>query len=206
MIHEQHVLAPFHRFVAGRKDLVRLPVPEKSCPLKSCAHHVAQPGEGERYAVLVAMVAELDEAEECRGVQSRHRREIEHDIAYGLLLLSVDLPPDALEKAVGRAEEDKAGEPEHMQPHALFLQQPGLLRRPLDIAREFLTREVAADDADAAIAQREHQAGADHAEHNAHEISEIDDHEHDGPDQAPIPSKERCAGECSVSAMMVAPR
>ena len=93
-----------------------------------------------------------------------------------------------------------------MQAHALFPQQSGLLRRALDIAGEVAAREVTPDHADAAIAQREHEAGADHAEHHAHEISEIDDHQHDGAGQAPTPAKELCAGERSVSARMVAPR
>ena len=38
-------------------------------------------------------------------------------------------------------------------------------------------------DADAAIAQREHEAGADDAEHDAHEVAEIDDDEHHGERQ-----------------------
>src|SRR5688500_12483621 len=107
---------------------MRCALAEKSRLLKSGAHHIAQAGEGERHAVLVTMIAELDEAEERRGVQSRHCREIEHDIGYGLLLLRVDLPADAFEKAVRGAEEDEAGEPKDVQPRALFLEKPRLLR------------------------------------------------------------------------------
>ncbi len=73
-----------------------------------------------------------------------------------------------------------------MQAHAFFPQQPGLLPRALDIAREVAAGEVAADHADAAIAQREHEAGADHPIVHAHRIAEIDDHQHDGAGQGPL--------------------
>ena len=138
--------------------------------------------------MLLAKVAELDQAQHRRGVEAGHRAEIEHHIADGLVPLRLDGPLDPLEQAVGGAEEDEARQPEHMDALALLAQQSRLLRRALDIAGEFLPREVAADHADAAIAQREHEAGADHAEHDAHEISEIDDDERHRPRSAPIPS------------------
>ncbi len=75
-----------------------------------------------------------------------------------------------------------------------------LLGRALDIAGEFVAREVAPDHADAAVAQREHEAGADDAEHHAHEIAEIDDHEHHHHGQRAQSVHERCAGEAASSA------
>jgi hypothetical protein len=69
---------------------------------------------------------------------------------------------------------------------ALLAQQPRLLGRALDIAGELLPRQVAPDHADAAIAQSEHQAGADHADHHAHEISEIDDDQRHHAGQRPF--------------------
>ena len=89
---------------------------------------------------------------------------------------------------------------------ALLAQQPGLLRRALDIAGELLAREVAADHADAAIAQREHQAGADDAEHDAHEIAEIDDDERHRRRSSAHSVQERCAGASQSSTKITAPR
>src|SRR5680860_1193515 len=125
--------------------------------------------------MLLAKIAELDEAQHRRGVQPGNGAEIEHHIAHGLLPLQLDGPLDAFEQTVGRAEEDEAREPEDMDALALLAQQTRLLGRALDIARELLPCEVPPDHADAAIAQREHEAGADDAKHDTHEITEIDD-------------------------------
>src|SRR5262245_19539171 len=159
---------------------------EKARPLETRPHAVAQDREAERYCVLLAIVAELDQAQDRRGVEARHRAEIEHHVADWLVPLRVDDTLDPLEQPVRRAEEDEAREPKHVNALALLSQEPRLLRRTLDIAREFLAREMTPDDADAAITQREHQAGADHAEHDAHEIAEIDDDERHDPGQAPF--------------------
>src|SRR5450755_2403486 len=73
-----------------------------------------------------------------------------------------------------------------MHTPALLAQKLGLFGCPLDIAGKFLPREVAADDADAAVAQREHEAGGDDAEHHAHEVTEIANHEHDHYGKGPL--------------------
>src|SRR5262245_8880536 len=136
--------------------------------------------------MLLAMVAELDQAQDRRGIEAGNLAEIEHHVADRLVPLPVDDPLDPLEQPVRRAEENEAREPEDVDALALLAQQPRLLRRPLDIARKILAREMTPDDADAAIAQREHQAGADHAEHDAHEIAEIDDDERHDTGEAPF--------------------
>ena len=175
MIHEQHVLAPLDRLVAAAEHLMRPLAAEEVRLLEARPHDVAQTREAERDAILLAKIAQLDQAQHRRGVQPGDGAEIEHHIAHGLVPLRLDGALDALEQAVGGAEEDEAREPEHVNALALLAQQPRLLRRALDIAGEFLPRQVAPDHADTAIAQREHQAGADHADHHAHEIAKIDD-------------------------------
>ncbi len=69
---------------------------------------------------------------------------------------------------------------------ALVVQQACLLGRAFHIAGKFVAGEMTADHADAAIAQREQQAGADHAEHHADQITEIADGEHDGDGEREI--------------------
>ncbi len=101
MVHQHHVLAPFERFVAADKHLMRLTGHEKPRPFEAELDRIAHAGEGERDAMLVAVVAELDQAQQRRRVEAGHRAEIQHDIADRLFLLGVDRPPDALEQAVG---------------------------------------------------------------------------------------------------------
>src|SRR3990170_8007639 len=125
--------------------------------------------------MLLAIIAELDETQHRRGVQAGNGAEVEHHISHWLLPLHLDGTLDAFEQTVGRAEEDEARKPEDMDALALLAQQTRLLGRALDIARELLAREVAPDHADAAIAHRKHEAGADDADHDTHEITEIDD-------------------------------
>src|SRR5262245_64829981 len=98
--------------------------------------------------MLLAMVAELDQAQDRRGIEAGHRAEIEHHVADRLVPLRVDDPLDPLEQPVRRAEEDEAREPEDVDALALLAQEPRLLRRTCDIAREFLAGAVTPTDAD----------------------------------------------------------
>ena len=185
-MHQQHVLAPLDRLVAAAEHLVRPRAAEKARALEAHAHAVAQAGEAERDVVLLTIIAQLDQAQHRRRVEPGDRGEVEHHIADRLVALHLDDPLDALEQAVGGAEEYEAREPEHVDALALLAQQAGLLGRTLDIAGELLTREVPPDHADPAVAQREHQAGADDADHHAHEITEIDDDQRHHPGQRPF--------------------
>ena len=81
---------------------------------------MAQIGEGERDAVFVAVVAQLDEAQYCRGIEAGDSAEVEHDIVDRLVFLGIDRKFDALEQTVGSAEEDEAGEPEDMDTFPLL--------------------------------------------------------------------------------------
>src|SRR5262249_39865969 len=106
VMHEQHVLAPLDRLVARAEDLVRRA--EKPGPLETFAHDLAQAGEAERDAVLLAIIAELDHAYHRRAVEARNRSEVEHNIPHRLFALRLDDALDALEQPVRRSEEDKA--------------------------------------------------------------------------------------------------
>ena len=62
VIHEEHVLAPLDRLVARGKDLMRLAAGEEARLLEASAHHLAEAGKDEGDVVLIAIIAELDEA------------------------------------------------------------------------------------------------------------------------------------------------
>src|SRR5215470_14342782 len=98
--------------------------------------------------MLLAIIAEFDQAQHGRGVEAGNRAEIEHHIADRLLPLCLDGPLDALEQTIGRAEEDKAGKPEDVDALTLLAQQARLLRRTLNIAGKILARQVTPDHTD----------------------------------------------------------
>src|SRR6476646_5515960 len=97
VIHQQHVLAPLHRLVARGKDLMRLAAGEEARFLEAYAHRLAEAGKSQGDAMLIAIIAQLDEAQHRRGVEPRHRAEIEHDIPDRFLDLSVDRAPAPFE-------------------------------------------------------------------------------------------------------------
>ena len=97
MIHEQHVLAPLDRLVAAAEHLMRPLAAEEVRLLEARPHDVAQAGEAERDAILLAIIAQLDQAQHRRGIEAGNRAEIEHHIADGLLALRLDGALDALE-------------------------------------------------------------------------------------------------------------
>ena len=99
-MHEQHVFAPLDRLVAAGEDLMGVAVAEKARPLETSPHAVAQAREAERDRVLLAIVAELDQAQDRRGIEARNCAEVEHHVADGLVPLRVDDPLDPLEQAV----------------------------------------------------------------------------------------------------------
>ena len=100
VMHKQHVLAPFDRLVAAAEDLMRPGAAEETRSLESRPHAVAQAREPERDVVLLAIVAELDQAEHRGGIEAWNGAEIEHDIAHGFFMLRLDHPLDPLEQAV----------------------------------------------------------------------------------------------------------
>src|SRR5262245_21560627 len=145
-MHEQHIFAPLDRLVAAGENLMDASAAEKTRPLETRPHAVAQAREAERHGVLLAIVAELDQAQDRRGVEAGNLAEIEHHVADRLVPLPVDDPLDPLEQPVRRAEENEAREPEDVDALALLAQEARLFRRPLDIARKILAREMTPDD------------------------------------------------------------
>src|ERR1700674_2220075 len=186
VIHEQHVLAPFDRLVAAAENLMRPRAAEEAGLLEAGLHDLVQARKSEPDVMLLAIVAELDEAQDRRSVEARNSAEVEHHEADRLLQLPFDDPLDALEQTVRRAEKNEAGEPEHVDALALLAQQARLLGRALDIGRELLPREVPADDANAAIAQRKHQTRGDDTEHHPREVANIGDDEHNRKGERPV--------------------
>ena len=100
VIHQQHVLAPLDRLVAAGEHLVRPLAAEKVRPLEACPHDVAQAREAECDALLLAIVAQLDQAQHSRGVEAGNGAEVEHHVADGFLPLRLDGALDALEQSV----------------------------------------------------------------------------------------------------------
>jgi hypothetical protein len=84
-------------------------------------HSIAQPTEDKRYISFLAVVAEFDETQNCRCVESLYGTKVENDVTDRLFFLPLDFAPDALKKPVRRSKKDKAGQPEDMDTLAFLL-------------------------------------------------------------------------------------